>query len=61
MARQNYNQVKRQKEAARKARQLEKQQKRTTRVEAPADGTDGAPAPEGATTASLPQAESVGK
>ena len=31
MPRQNYRQVKKQKEASRKARQLEKQQRRTTR------------------------------
>jgi hypothetical protein len=40
MANQNYRQAKRQKEVARKARQLEKQQKRSVRPEdAPAEGT----------------------
>ncbi len=54
MAKPNYHHARRQKEMARKARQQEKQQRRGTREDLPADGT--APAPETAvpTEASTP-------
>lgn len=39
MPRQNYRQVKKQKEQSRKARQLEKQQRRTTRPDASGEAT----------------------
>lgn len=44
MAKPNYQQVRKQKERARKARQEEKQQRRAARVDAPGDTTDAASA-----------------
>jgi hypothetical protein len=44
LAKQNYRQAKRQKEVARKARQLEKLQKRTTKDDVPSDDPDQPPA-----------------
>ena len=45
--RQNYRQVKKQKELSRKARQLEKQQRRTARPNGPADSVTPLPDPAG--------------
>ncbi|MGH9646690.1 MAG: hypothetical protein ACRD4E_07740, partial [Bryobacteraceae bacterium] len=46
MAKPNYQQVRKQKERARKARQEEKQQRRAARVDGPGDTTDAASAAE---------------